>query len=186
MDLSGTGMKVAIQGRCSLKVGQCLPLRLKTPQGSVPVNARVIWRKKTGWLKNFEVGFHFVDLKPNLAVALATIARFGFIAGDEVKSAGKPSTGRRTGHPGDGASSTASGHSKCDRPSAVEASLVLAQYYEVLGLTGDASRDQIKSAYRQLARQYHPDVAQGEDNRQKFLRMREAYDLLMEHARKAG
>ena len=40
-------------------------------------------------------------------------------------------------------------------------------YYEVLGVQKDASTDQIKSAFRKLARKCHPDVA-GDDPNDKF------------------
>ena len=40
-------------------------------------------------------------------------------------------------------------------------------YYEILGVEPDASIDAIKSAYRKLARKYHPDIA-GESSVEKF------------------
>ena len=52
-------------------------------------------------------------------------------------------------------------------------------YYEVLGLNRDAGADEIKKAYRRLARQYHPDANGGSDNTEaKFKEMKEAYDIL--------
>jgi molecular chaperone DnaJ len=52
-------------------------------------------------------------------------------------------------------------------------------YYEILGLGRDASQDEIKKAYRILARKYHPDV-NPEDKRaeDKFKEVKEAYDVL--------
>lgn len=52
-------------------------------------------------------------------------------------------------------------------------------YYEVLGLTRTASEDDIKKAYRKLARKYHPDVNPGDATaEEKFKEVREAYDVL--------
>ena len=51
-------------------------------------------------------------------------------------------------------------------------------YYEVLGVKRDASGAQIKSAYRQLARKYHPDVNKSPDAPAKFREATEAYEVL--------
>ncbi|WP_031513245.1 molecular chaperone DnaJ [Desulfofalx alkaliphila] len=52
-------------------------------------------------------------------------------------------------------------------------------YYEVLGLSRDASADDIKKAYRKLARQYHPDVNPGDKEAEaKFKEAAEAYAVL--------
>jgi molecular chaperone DnaJ len=52
-------------------------------------------------------------------------------------------------------------------------------YYEVLGVPRDAELQQIKKAYRKLARQYHPDVAVDDpDSEEKFKEATEAYEVL--------
>jgi DnaJ-class molecular chaperone len=53
-------------------------------------------------------------------------------------------------------------------------------YYEVLGVKRDASADEIRSAYRKLARQYHPDVNKSPDAAKRFSEVQEAYDVLSE------
>ncbi len=58
-------------------------------------------------------------------------------------------------------------------------------YYEVLGLDRNASTDEIKKAYRKMARQYHPDVNKAEDAEQKFKEVKEAYDVLSDSQKKA-
>ena len=170
LDLSGSGIRLQFKGRCPVKVGKTLPVKLKTPNGSLPVTLRTVWRKRTGLMGGYEAGFQFVGIKPAQSVALATIARFGFVSTADVQ----PGGAKRS------SSSTRS------TPGNVEASIVMAEYYDRLDLPRDASMEDIKVAYRKLARKYHPDVAPGEENRQKFIALREAYDLLCDHVKRAG
>jgi molecular chaperone DnaJ len=52
-------------------------------------------------------------------------------------------------------------------------------YYEVLGVGKDASLNEIKVAYRKLARKYHPDVNKEDPNaKEKFIELQEAYEVL--------
>jgi molecular chaperone DnaJ len=52
-------------------------------------------------------------------------------------------------------------------------------YYAVLGVARTASADEIKKAYRKLARKYHPDVNPGDkDAEEKFKRLSAAFDIL--------
>ena len=50
-------------------------------------------------------------------------------------------------------------------------------YYDVLGVSPDAGADEIKRAYRQLARRYHPDIS-GDDRGAAFLEVARAYEVL--------
>lgn len=58
-------------------------------------------------------------------------------------------------------------------------------YYEVLGVGKNASGDEIKKAYRQLARKYHPDVNKEADAETKFKEVKEAYDVLSDDGQRA-
>jgi molecular chaperone DnaJ len=51
-------------------------------------------------------------------------------------------------------------------------------YYEVLGASRTASKDQIKDAYRKLAMQYHPDRNKAPDAEERFKEISEAYAVL--------
>ncbi len=58
-------------------------------------------------------------------------------------------------------------------------------YYEVLGVKRDASADQIKKAYRGLARKHHPDANPGDKTAEaKFKEVQNAYDILSEPEKK--
>ena len=56
-------------------------------------------------------------------------------------------------------------------------------YYEILGVSRDASDDEIRKAYRRLARKYHPDIA-GKEYEGKFEKVNEAYAILSDPQKK--
>ena len=51
-------------------------------------------------------------------------------------------------------------------------------YYKILGVDSDADAKAIKSAYRKLAKQYHPDVNKAAEAKEKFASINEAYETL--------
>ena len=61
----------------------------------------------------------------------------------------------------------------------------MADHYEVLGVARDATPDEIKKAYRKLARQLHPDVNPGEDAAERFKLVTHAYDVLSDPEQRA-
>ena len=59
-------------------------------------------------------------------------------------------------------------------------------YYEVLGIPKTASQDEIKNAFRSLAREFHPDVNKSPDAEEKFKEINEAYGVLSDEEKRAA
>src|ERR671916_766829 len=60
-------------------------------------------------------------------------------------------------------------------------------YYEALGVPRDASADDVRSAYRKLARQYHPDVNKDDPEAEdRFKEISEAYEVLRDPEKRAA
>jgi len=59
-------------------------------------------------------------------------------------------------------------------------------YYKVMGVARDATQDEIKRAYRKLARKYHPDVSKEADAEACFKAVGEAYEVLKDPEKRAA
>ncbi|MBT8446479.1 MAG: DnaJ domain-containing protein [Gammaproteobacteria bacterium] len=59
-------------------------------------------------------------------------------------------------------------------------------YYEIMGVARDATQDEIKRAYRKLARKYHPDVSKEADAEARFKEVGEAYEVLKDPEKRAA
>src|SRR5512147_2504723 len=59
-------------------------------------------------------------------------------------------------------------------------------YYNIMGVAREATQDEIKRAYRKLARKYHPDVSKEPDAEARFKELGEAYEVLKDPEKRAA
>ena len=60
------------------------------------------------------------------------------------------------------------------------------EYYDRLGVSKNASQDEIKKAYRKLSKKYHPDINKEADAEQKYKDVQEAYETLSDEQKRAA
>ena len=61
---------------------------------------------------------------------------------------------------------------------------VTRDYYEILGISKNASIEEIKKAFKQQAKKYHPDVSKEQNAEEKFKEVQEAYSVLSDQQKK--
>ena len=64
--------------------------------------------------------------------------------------------------------------------------MVQRDYYEVLGVSRSSTQDELKAAFRRLARQYHPDVNDSPDAEERFKEINEAFAVLSDEQRRGA
>ena len=170
LDLSASGIRIGLRDRCRLKQGQVTSVTLRAPQGELTLQARVV-RVIRRRLRVCEVAFEFVGMKPRMAAALKSLAEFGFIAGGGIGGGAAASP-----HWSDAGASAHAGGASESRPSARQMELQRAR--EILRVSADSTPEQIRAAYRTLARRYHPDAHPGDAGDRQFVEVVEAYRLL--------
>jgi len=165
LDLSTVGMRIAAEGKPPLQVGKVVKIRLRIPEGAIAVDGRAVWIHRTGFRK-YQIGIEFVNVKRSISAALDMLGRFGFLTlGDA--AAADPA-----------AFADAGAASARKRKRNVRVSVEVPDYYGILNVDPSATEEDIRNAFRALARKHHPDVSADPKSATQFIQIHEAYEIL--------
>jgi hypothetical protein len=171
VDVSSTGMRVRGTGTPTSNVNDVLHLNVAAEKQRVNCSVRVVWRRRVG-LRGYEMGLEYVNTGRGARAAIVQFARYGFVG-----SSNQDMDAGFEGVPAD--STTESGQRTTEKPAAAT-KVEIENLYAILGVKPTASADEIRSAYRAIARQCHPDVATGAEATEKFTLISKAYSVLRE------
>ncbi len=160
VDVSDTGLRLASTKRFRFKIGETHQLVLRAGGQQLRASMRVQWVRRVSLFPvRYEAGFQLVDARPGVGKAIRQMGQFGCATNDSVDAA-TPEEAKEQATP------------------TVQASIEIEDLYAVLGVEKDASADEIKSAYRRLAREHHPDRSEAQDAAEVFDRIAKAYSIL--------
>jgi len=154
-DLSASGMRVRSATKPLVGKGDVERFEVCTDRQKLTLLGRVAWIKRKGLGRGeYEVGVQFVDARPQVRTALEQLARFGHIKA------------KRSSNQND------------ESAAPLRASVQVEDLYQILEIDRDATSDEIRRAYRALAKRYHPDSNPDEDAAEHFAVVSKAYRVL--------
>lgn len=171
VDVSRSGFRLRALKRPPLKTGQTHEIVLRAGGQQVRVAARVQWVKRTRLVPaRYELGFLIVDHRTGIGVAVQQLGQFGCIGGPvDADQSGAPSPAAGNQPP---------------RGQGISAAVQLEDLYALLGVQEQVSADELKRAYRTLARTVHPDHSTAPDAAAQFDRIAKAYAILGDPTRR--
>jgi hypothetical protein len=189
LDLSSGGMRVKSAERPPAKAGGMTTFTLQLGAKSLSVQGKVAWIKRASLLAGpYEYGVQFVGVSGAVAKVIDQIAMYGFVhdGKGEAKQTPKWSASGATGtgaagsaaaKGADGAPGATGARAEQARPR-VTVTADLPCFYETLGVTRDATQDQIRAAFRGLAKKLHPDVCKEPDAGERFAFITRVHEVL--------
>lgn len=153
-------MRVGGSGKSPLKPGEQTTVSLEGPEGRLKLAARCVWTRRAGF-RRWELGLEFVDIDRRRQRAVESLAMFGYFAGDPAASNSETSN-------------TPEPPSKKPRVAKFEEP----DHYAILHVARDADDEQIRQAFRTIAKQLHPDRNSAPDASLQFEAAKQAYDIL--------
>jgi len=166
-DVSETGFRLSSRKKFALKKGETHSIQVRTGSKRITMAVRVQWVRRVCWLPAaYEAGFQIIDPRPGVGQALRQIGQFGFASPDQQQASTEPS-GRQSGS-----------RQNAESKGFPNAFIQMEDLYAVLKVDRSATASDIKSAYRRLARLYHPDHNTEDNATEVFAHIAKAYSVL--------
>lgn len=179
VDLSASGMRVRCPGQSPVYIGQPFWFGISAGDKYLRVQGEPIWIRRTGLFGNAcEIGVRFVGVDSKTRAMIADLARYGFVP-DRTEPA--PSHEDAASYEPDAIprdAEQASAGASNDPHNAASVEVEVPDLYEMFELPRTASDDDIRAAYRRLARDLHPDSNPSADAAEQFAELTKAYQLL--------
>lgn len=155
VDLSATGMRVRRPGKPIVAVGGVEKFVLVAGAGPISLKGKVVWvRGPSIFSRVHEYGVHFLNVDGALKERLIHVGQYGFDSGPAAQSL--EDRGRQR----------------------VLAQIEVEDLYPILGVSPNASREELATAYRALVRRWHPDVCKEPGAAEELARGSKAYRVL--------
>lgn len=181
LDLSSGGMRVKSADRPPTKAGATGAFTLCVGAKKLTLQGKVAWIKRGSLLGGpYEYGIQFVGVTGAVAQVLEQIAMYGFVRDGKAEDASASRKWEANGPEGNvRGPGAAAGESPSDRSAPrVTVTADLPCFYQTLGVSFDATEEQIRSAFRSLAKQLHPDVCKEPDAAERFSFITRVYEVL--------
>ncbi|MCC5787138.1 MAG: DnaJ domain-containing protein [Phycisphaerales bacterium] len=177
VDLSASGMRVRCPGQSPVYIGQPFWFGISAGDKYLRVQGEPIWIRRTGLFGNAcEIGVRFVGVDSKTRAMIADLARYGFVPD---RSEPAPATAHTEAFEPDaipeGAERVGSDNAANN---AAQVEVEVPDLYEMFELPRSATGDDIRAAYRRLARDLHPDSNPSADAAEQFAELTKAYQLL--------
>ncbi len=157
LDISGGGMRIKCGFKPPIALGQVTAVTVKLAGKSIKVQAQARWKRRDGLLAH-QMGFKFVQMQTGLDDAIQSLIEYGFVP-DAPKD--KKPKKKRMG-----------------------VAVDLPDYFSILGLGREADGDEIRQAFRDLAKKWHPDTNSSPQATEKFEKIQQAYSVLKDPAQR--
>jgi DnaJ domain/PilZ domain len=163
VDLSASGMRIRSPGKPDIGKGQANQFVLRTSKQKLTISGVVAWiHRQSLFSKQYEIGIRFTDSRGGTRDALVAFAKYGFVGYGQQKQSS----------------------SESDKRVVAKASVVVENYYNVLGVERGASEDAIRKAFWVLAKKYHPDSCGDPKSEVMFRKINEANEVLTDPERR--